>query len=161
MKAFLRRRLVDPVLALLKQGLAPETLAWSLALGATLGLFPVLGTTTALCVAVGAGLRLNHPALQVANFAVSPMQLPLVLAFVRLGERFVGATPMPFSIERLLFLFREDPLAFLARFGGTGLHGILGWLAVAPLIGGGLYLALAPLLRVTARRMRPAPEAIA
>jgi hypothetical protein len=152
---------MDPVIALLRQGLAPETVALSLALGATLGLFPVLGATTALCVAAGAGLRLNHPALQIANFAVSPLQLPLVLAFVRLGERFTGAVPMPFSIERLLFFFREDPLAFLARFGGTGLHGILGWLAVAPLIAGGLYLAFLPLMRSTARRMAPMPEAIA
>ena len=112
-------------------------------------------------MAVGAGLRLNHPALQIANFAVSPLQVPLLLAFVRLGERFVGATPMPFSVERLLFFFREDPLGFLARFGGSGLHGILGWLAVAPLICGGLYLGLVPLLRVTARRVAPIPEAIA
>lgn len=155
MRAFLRRRLVEPVTALLQQGLAPETLALSLALGATLGLFPVLGATTALCVAVGAGLRLSHPALQIANYAVAPLQLPLVLVFVRLGERFVGAAPMPFSIERLVAFFREDPLAFLQRFGGTGLHGILGWLAVAPLVGGALYLGLVAVLRFAVRPMTP------
>ena len=159
MRAFLRRRLVDPVIALLKQGLAPETVALSLALGATLGLFPVLGATTALCVAAGVTLRLNHPALQIANYAVSPLQLPLVLVFVRLGEWFTGATPMPFSITRLLAFFREDPLAFFQRFGGTGLHGILGWLAVAPVVGGLLYLGLVPVLRWTARPMTPGAAA--
>ena len=162
MRGFLRRRLADPLLLLLKQGLAPETLALSLALGVTLGLFPVLGATTALCAAAGVALRLSHPALQLANYAVAPLQVPLILAFVRLGERFAGAAPMPFSVERLLLFFREDPLAFLARFGGTGLHAILGWLAVAPLLGGALYVGLVPLLRFTARRRAatiPAPAA--
>lgn len=159
MRAFLRRRLVDPVTALLKQGLAPETVALSLALGATLGLFPMLGATTVLCVAVGVGLRLSHPALQIANYAVSPLQLPLVLVFVRLGERFTGAAPLPFSTARLLAFFREDPLAFLQRFGGTGLHGILGWLAVAPVFGGLLYLGLVPVLRWAVRPMAPGAAA--
>ena len=147
-----------PLLLLLKQGLAPEKLALSLALGATLGLFPVLGATTALCVAVGIALRLNHPALQLANYVVCPLQIPLLLVFVRLGETMVGATPMPFSVERLVTFFREDPLAFLARFGWTGVHGILGWLTVAPLMGGALYVGLLPLLRCTARRATPAVE---
>lgn len=158
MKAFLRRRVADPLRLLLKQGLTPETLALSLALGVTLGLFPVLGATTALCVAAGLALRLSHPALQLANYVVYPLQVPLVLAFVRLGERIVGAAPMPFSVERLLVSFREDPLGFLARFGWTGLHGILGWLTVAPLVGGALYVGLVPLLRYTARRVTPAAE---
>jgi uncharacterized protein (DUF2062 family) len=155
---FLRRRVADPLLLLLKQGLAPETLALSLALGASLGLFPVLGATTALCVAAGLALRLNHPALQLANYVVYPLQVPLILVFVRIGERIVGATPMPISVERLLALFREDPLAFLERFGGTGLHGILGWLTVAPLVGGALYLGLVPLLRHAATRVAPTAE---
>ena len=96
MRGLLRRRLADPLLLLLKQGLTPETLALSLALGATLGLFPVVGATTALCVAAGVALRLSHPALQLANLVVYPLQLPLVLVFVRLGERIVGAAPMSF-----------------------------------------------------------------
>jgi len=157
-RGFLRRRLGGPVLVLLKQGLGPETLALSLALGASLGLFPVLGATTALCVAAGVTLRLSHPALQLANYAVFPLQVPLILFFVRLGERFVGAAPISFSVERLLLAFREDPLAFLAGFGWTGLHGILGWLAVAPLIGGALYVGLVPLLRFAARQVAPAPD---
>lgn len=161
MTDFLRRRLVDPVLHLLKQGLTPEKLALSLALGATLGLFPLLGATTVLCLAAGFALRLSHPALQLANYAVYPLQLPLVLAFVRLGERLAGAAPMPFSVERLLVAFRADPVAFFERFGWTGLHGILGWLILAPLVGGVLYLGLVPVLRYAARRLGPRAEAAA
>jgi uncharacterized protein (DUF2062 family) len=158
MRDFLRRRFADPLLLLLREGLAPEALALSLALGATLGLFPVLGVTTALCVAAGFALRLNHPAMQLANYLVYPLQIPLILVFVRLGETIVGATPMTVSAERLLAFFRQDPLAFVARFGWTGLHGILGWLAVAPLVCGALYGGLVPLLRHATRHVPPAAE---
>lgn len=153
----MRRRLANPLLLLLKQGLTPESLALSLALGATLGLFPLLGTTMALCGAAGVALRLSHPALQLANYAVYPLQLSLAVAFVRLGERLVGAAAVPLSVERLLVLVREDPLSFLGRFGWTGLHGVLGWVTVAPLLCGALYAALLPLLRHAARRT-PAAE---
>lgn len=161
MRAFLRRRLLDPVMLLLKQGLTPEKLAWSLALGATLGLFPVMGATTFLCLGVGLALRLSHPALQLANYAVYPLQVALILTFVRLGERFVGAPPVPFSVGRLVVLFREDPAGFLERFGLTGLHGMLGWLATAPLVAGTLYLALLPLLRHAGRRITAPTDAVA
>ena len=158
MRTLLRRRLVEPVRALLLQGLTPEKLALSLALGAVIGLFPVMGVTTALCVAVGAAFKLSHPALQIANYAMYPIQIPLILAFVRLGERFAGAPPMPFTVASLVAAFRADPAGFLARFGLTGLHGILGWLATAPLLGLLLYAALLPLLRLAARRLAPRPE---
>jgi Uncharacterized protein conserved in bacteria (DUF2062) len=161
LRAFLRRRLLDPVRLLLKQGLTPEKLAWSLALGATLGLFPVMGATTVLCLGAGLALRLSHPALQLANYTVSPLQAALILGFVRLGERFVGAPPVPFSVERLVVLFREDPAGFLQRFGLTGLHGVLGWLAIAPFVAVALYLGLLPVLRRAGRRFTATTEAIA
>jgi uncharacterized protein (DUF2062 family) len=47
---FWRRRVLDPVVFLLAQGLAPDALALSLAVGLVLGLFPIIGATTALCV---------------------------------------------------------------------------------------------------------------
>jgi uncharacterized protein (DUF2062 family) len=46
MLRFLRRRLIDPLLALLTQGITPQKLALSIAIGAIVGIFPVLGSTT-------------------------------------------------------------------------------------------------------------------
>jgi uncharacterized protein (DUF2062 family) len=58
-----RRRVLDPLVDLLAQGLTPERLALSLAVGLVLGLFPVVGLTTLLCLAAGFAFRLNHVAL--------------------------------------------------------------------------------------------------
>jgi uncharacterized protein (DUF2062 family) len=44
------RRVVDPILRLMTQGITPEKIALSLAFGIVLGVFPMLGSTAILCV---------------------------------------------------------------------------------------------------------------
>jgi uncharacterized protein (DUF2062 family) len=43
-EGFLYRKLVRPLVDLLRQGVSPEKIALSVALGVTLGVFPVLGS---------------------------------------------------------------------------------------------------------------------
>ena len=71
-EGFLKRRLVRPIIELLSQGVTPEKLALSLALGITLGIFPALGSTTALCAIAALVLRLNLPAIQIVNYFMYP-----------------------------------------------------------------------------------------
>jgi uncharacterized protein (DUF2062 family) len=138
--------------ALLIQGHAPEKIALSVALGVTLGLFPIFGTTTLLCVGAALALRLNHPAIQITNQLMYPIQIPLIVVFIRLGETMLGAAPLPFSATVMMAELRAHPAVLFERFGTAGLHGILGWAMVAPVVVGLTYAALVPILRVAARR---------
>lgn len=85
-KAFWRRRIVDPVIALLRQGVSPEEIALAMALGITLGIAPMIGSTTIFCLIAAFVLRLNPAAMQIVNYLVSPLQLALVIPFIRAGE---------------------------------------------------------------------------
>ncbi len=156
-RGFWKRRIVDPVVALLKQGTSPEKLALSLAVGAALGLFPIMGATTVLCLLAGMMFRLSHPALQLVNYAVYPLQVSLILAFVRVGERLLGAAPVIFSPLTLVARFQQDPARFLAEFGMTGLRGILGWFVVAPFVAMALYFVLLTPLRRAAATFTSSP----
>jgi len=147
LKLFWWRRVRDPIVSLLGQGLTPETLALSFAMGLVLGVFPIIGATTILCFLAGAVFRLNHVALQLANHLAYPLQIPLILAFVRLGEGLLRAPRVTFDPIALVRHFQRDPVGFLREFGVTGLHGILGWSLVAPPVLLVLYLALRPPLR--------------
>lgn len=69
----------------LRQGVSPRRLALTLALGFAIGCIPVIGVPTALCAGLALALRLNLPAMQAANYAVMPLQLALMVPFVRLG----------------------------------------------------------------------------
>jgi uncharacterized protein (DUF2062 family) len=70
----------------LSQGISPERLALTLALGFAIGCLPMIGIPTALCLLIAFGLRLNVPAIQAANYAAMPLQIALMFPFVRLGS---------------------------------------------------------------------------
>ena len=90
-----QRRVIAPIVAQLKQGITPQQIALTLALGAVLGIFPILGATTALCALAGVWLRLNQPLIQLVNYLVYPLQLALLIPLYRAGERLFGAEPVP------------------------------------------------------------------
>jgi uncharacterized protein (DUF2062 family) len=147
-----RARVARWLRTLLHQGHTPERIALSVALGLTIGLFPIFGTTTLLCIVAAVVLRLNHPAIQVTNQLMYPLQLPLIVAFIRIGEWMLGVAPLPFSATLMVAELRANPGSLFERFGTAGLHGILGWVMVAPVIVGVTYAAVLPVVRMVARR---------
>lgn len=149
--SFWRRRVLDPIVAQLKQGTTPEKISLTIALGVALGVFPILGSTTALCLAAAVFLKLNQPVIHLVNWFIYPLQFPLILIFIRLGEKLVGAAPVPFSITDMLQRFKDSPAQFFRDFGLTALHGIGGWLLVAPVGVTILYFTLRPAMRKMAR----------
>ena len=84
-------------LSLLKQGVSPKKLALCAALGITLGVFPVFGTTTILCVIAALIFRLNQAAIQVVNYAVYPLWFIMLVPFFKMGEYIFHAPPIPFT----------------------------------------------------------------
>jgi len=142
-----RRRLVAPVVAQLMVGISPERVAWAISLGVVLGVFPIMGTTTLVCLVAGCLLRLNQPILHVFSNLVYPLHLVLILVFIRLGERFHGAPRMSFSITQLLDRFKDDPLQFARDFGVSAWHGVSAWLLVAPVAAVLVKFAVMPVLK--------------
>jgi uncharacterized protein (DUF2062 family) len=155
MRRLWTQRVVEPVKALLRQGMTPEKLALALAAGVATGLFPVIGSTTLLGLGTAAALRLNLPTLQLANWFTYPFQIAMIVPLVRLGEWLAGAPPVSFSVAEVVASTAADPVGTLGRFGLTGLHGILGWMAVVPVVVLVLYRALLPALRGVQVRLRP------
>jgi uncharacterized protein (DUF2062 family) len=146
LREFWRQRVLGVVIAQLTQGVTPQKIALTIALGVNLGTFPILGATTFLCGAVGVALRLNQPVIQVVNWLMTPVQLTMILVFVRIGERIVGAPHMPFSVPELIAKFSASPRDFFREFGMTGVHGIIAWTIIAPFVALAVYfLVLSPL----------------
>jgi len=147
MKQFLQRRLISPLIALLKQGLTPEKLALSVALGVVLGVFPVLGSTTILCVVIGAILRLNQPAIQTVNYFTYPLQLAFLVPLMRIGDWIFRATPVPFSVTQIIEMLHADMWGTIQRFWSTTLHAITAWGIAAPIAISLIYFPLVPIFR--------------
>jgi len=141
-EGFWSRGVMRPIVNQLTQGVSPHKITLTLALGATLGVFPIFGITSLLCLLLGAPLKLNQVILQSANWMVTWVHPLLLIFFVRLGETLMGAEPMVFVPTELVAVFKASPGAFMKRFGMTGLHGILGWFLVAPLIFGTAWVLM-------------------
>ncbi len=113
----------------LRQGISPRRLALTLALGFAIGCLPVVGIPTVLCAALAMALRLNLPAIQAANFAAMPMQLAMIVPFLRLGERWFAFGPRAaMAPGALLHLSLFD---LMAQLGGLAGQAMLAWLLIA------------------------------
>jgi uncharacterized protein (DUF2062 family) len=139
----IRRRVKHRVAQWLRQGISPRRLALTLALGFAIGCIPVVGLPTLVCAAVALALRLNVPAIQAANYVAMPLQLALIVPFVRLGGRMTAAAPHPNAIA----LLRLTPLHMAAQLSGLAGQAMLAWLLVAIPAVLLLTVALTPMLR--------------
>jgi len=157
LQRFWRERVLAVIFAQIKQGITPEKIAFTLALGFVLGIFPIIGASTVLCLVAGFWFKLNQPLMLLVNSFTVPLQPPLVLVFVRLGETMLHAPHITFSIAELFHKFFASPMAFLREFGVTGLHGIFAWLVIAPLVLALIHFTLAPPLKKLASVFRPQP----
>ncbi|MBN2298605.1 MAG: DUF2062 domain-containing protein [Deltaproteobacteria bacterium] len=147
MRRYSTRKVVDPVVQFLRQGITPEKISLSIAWGVVIGIFPVVGTTTLLCTVVALGLRLNLPVIQLANWLVYPLQLILVAPFFLAGSCLFGSEPFTRDAQELILLFQSDLMGALNLLKDIILHAILVWLCMAPAGIILLYRALKPLLK--------------
>jgi uncharacterized protein (DUF2062 family) len=150
---FLRRRIVDPVVGLLKAGITPGKIALSLAFGIMLGIFPVLGTTTVLVTIAALIWRLNLAAIHAVHFAMTPLQILLIIPFVRVGEHLVNEPPQPLSIQAGRALIAESASNAAVVLWDAILHAMIGWLAIGPIAIYVLYRVLVPVLERVAKRL--------
>lgn len=130
----LRRRVWDPLLGLLKQGVTPDRLALCVAIGIVIGNIPYFGTSTILCTIIALVFRLNLPAMLLVQAAMAPTQVLLIIPFVRLGEWLLHAPPQP-----------------LTMLWDAILHAGFAFLVVGPVAILVLYRILRPVFELVAR----------
>jgi len=141
----------DPLVAQLTQGITPEKLALTLAVGGACALFPILGTTTLLCFLVAIVLRLNQPIIQLLNQALWPVHVPVIFACIHFGETLWQVPHTAIRLRRMEGLLWHEPLTFLHDFGAIGLYAITAWAVMAPMFVVIVYFSTLPLMRSVAR----------
>ena len=152
MNQWLRRKILVPLFKLLSEGLAPSRLALCIAVGVVIGTIPVLGVSTVLCTLVALLFRLNLPAIQLAQWAMAPIQLLLIIPFVRLGEWLLRAPPQPLSLKAGAALMQQGLGPAVVALWDAILHASFAWALVAPVIVFLLNKILTPIFKRAARR---------
>jgi uncharacterized protein (DUF2062 family) len=157
MKHWLYRRLVEPLLALLRQGTTPSSLALCVSIGVVVGNIPILGVSTILCTVIALAFRLNLPAMQLAQAAMAPTQILLIIPFVRLGEWIARAPQQPLSIKEGLALIEQGAWHAVIVLWKAIMHAGIAWILIAPTATYVLYRILTPIFARAAARARRLP----
>ena len=160
MNSFVERRLVRPLKAFLIQGATPRKLACSVACGIVCGLFPVMGATTLLCTVMALLFGLNLPATQLVNYFIYPLQLALIVPFIRAGEFLLHVESTRLSLRQMIAIFHQDPIQGLHLLWRLALHGVFAWALLAPVVFAAAYcIFLPPLARIAESIARPRKSA--
>lgn len=106
----------------------PGRVALLLSVGLVLGVFPIMGVPTVLCLLAAVVFRLNPAALQVLNSVTSPLQLALLMPLARIGSKLCGVN--------------LTAGAWTAKLGLTALCAVTGWAFVCFPLGALLYTGL-------------------
>ncbi|TKY49919.1 hypothetical protein E2542_SST27368 [Spatholobus suberectus] len=151
-----QKKITDPLLSIIRRGAEPNQLAFSAALGLTLGVFPICGVTVFLCgMAIALlGSFCHAPTVMLANFIATPIELSLVVPFLRFGEFISGGSHFPLTSDALKKVLtgqasREVILSVA--------HALLGWLVATPFILGALYIVLLPCFKILVHKFSSVP----
>lgn len=155
-RRFFFRRVVEPLKAQLTQGATPGQLALAVALGLVIGAVPFLGITALICAAVAWALKLNQPAIQVANYLAYPLQIVLFIPFFHAGAELFGEPRVALGLDQLRAEVAADLAGTVGRYAAANLRAVTAWGLVAPFAVGLLYLVVRPLLARARRASRAA-----
>ena len=150
------KKTLEPVGTQLTQGVDPGNLALACTLGALIGIFPILGATTTLCIGIGFFFRLNHAVLQAVNYLLYPLQLLALPIFLKVGTRVFGGEPIEFDFMKLKAEFVASIPMFLSKYGMVGLKAVGVWFFFACLLGGPLFFVLRKFLISASQKIRKA-----
>ncbi len=131
---WLKRRVIDRLRMLLRQGISADRLAACAAIGVTVGIVPILGVSSALCAVLALAFNLNLPTMQIVQTLLAPVQLVLIIPFVRLGEWMMHDAPEPLSIGAGLALIHQGAWHAVHVLRYAILHAGLAWLVLAPFV---------------------------
>ncbi|TGK09014.1 DUF2062 domain-containing protein [Leptospira fletcheri] len=144
-------KLKEAIVKELKTGISPEKIALSLVLGGAIGVFPLIGTTMALAAVFGFLLRLNPISVQLANYAMYPLQIFLLIPFLEFGARLSGTRP---DLEWAYRFVDGDPSLLWKGLVDSALYAVVGWGSTVPALSFATYFVVLPLVKKIDRIVR-------
>lgn len=151
-RTFVHCKILRPLLRLIKRGVPPRRLAWSLAIAVVVGINPFLGLTTITMLLLAWIFRLNHVATQIGIHTVAPLQWVLFIPFIRAGNLLFRTGRLPLSKAAILHLSKRHPLQLIHILWQWEWHALIVWAVVAALLAPVIAAQLRKMLVLSLRR---------
>ncbi|MGI4872930.1 MAG: DUF2062 domain-containing protein [Janthinobacterium lividum] len=160
-RTWVQRRMLDPFMSLLKAGLSPASLSLTVGLGVAFGLAPTFGITTIVSTATALRLKLNVAAMQLVCHLLSPVQLLLLLPFLRWGATLLGqgAEVSHLTMSQIKLLIHTKGWGYVLHLlWRAELGALMIWAVGAVVAVILLYFGLQPLFRTFLKKQEAAEE---
>ena len=125
------RRELHPYRTILKEGVPIEKLISSISVGTVSGLFPLIGLTSVVCFFLTIARKQNAVIAQTINWLLTPVQLLLIIPFMRLGATLLMREPIKITLKEIINAFSEGVLHGFATVGILHVYAILSWAIIA------------------------------
>ncbi len=140
-------KISNTIVSELKSGWSIQSIASSIVVGVAIGIFPVLGSTTALVFVAAKYLKLNQVVCQAVNYLVYPLQIMLWLPMMFLGASLLGIELQFNSIEEFKELLTQNTMVFFTEIIWYQLAGVFVWALLVLPFGAGLYCLIISILK--------------
>ena len=127
----IRKRIIDPLVGFLKQGISPRSLALAITAGVVISYIPIFGISTLLCLLAIWLMRLNPAVVLLANNLAYPLQFILYIPFLRAGEWLFNAPKTPFSISEILEMAKQNLWHLILTLWQSTMYGMVVWVIVS------------------------------
>lgn len=129
----------DKTTALFKQGLTPKELSQSLIVSGLISTIPILGVSTFMITTVSLKRKLNLPVMISLSYLMWPVQILLIIPFIRVGEFIFSVPRNHHTVEEIISSFQNSFFQTLSHLSFELLCGLGGWLLTAVPIAVGIY----------------------
>jgi len=134
-----RKSLKNKITALFKQGLSPLQLSESIIVSGLFSIIPILGVSTFLLTFLSIKRKLNLPIMIAISYLMWPIQVLLIIPFIRVGEFIFSVPSSHHTVEEIINSFQNSFLQTLSQLSFEILCGLGGWLCTAVPISIGIY----------------------
>ena len=129
----------DKTTALLKQGLTPKELSQSLIVSGLISTIPILGVSTFMITTVSLRQKLNLPIMISLSYLMWPVQILLIIPFIRVGEFIFSLPRNQHTVEEIISSFQTSFFQTLSQLSFELLCGLGGWMLTAVPLALGMY----------------------
>lgn len=124
---------------LLKQGLTPKELCQSIIVSGLISTIPILGVSTFMITTVSLKRKLNFPVMISLSYLMWPVQILLIIPFIRVGEFIFSVPRNHHTVEEIISSFQSSFFQTLSQLSLALLCGFGGWLLTAVPAAVGIY----------------------
>ena len=155
----IKNKILIPFKIIPRQGLSSNKLALSFTIGIIAGSFPVIGLTSVVSLIFLVLLKQNFTIVQAMNWVVAPIQLLMIIPFMRLGAIVLFKDNLSITLGNIIKAFEPGLWEGLKTVGLLHVYAALGWTIIAIPAGIVMYYLFFLLFRYL-RLMKQAGKAV-